>query len=163
MEGDEPQLDTLHVLSTVCGSVAAFDVRAHVLGASHAVRITHDDRYFWEVLSCIELPYKSLASGEYPNECEVLGGTYRYHFSVRYETYERGEPKSLAELKNQASVSPHGEIGTWQAFPQGNAIYVPYTIVVVAACKGGLVIRSIHSYPNHNQVVYSTTKLTRKE
>lgn len=142
-----------------------------ILGASHFLRIdSGEGKVLTELFACaeIEATAASLRSAPFPDlpakvEAPFAGMTYR--FSPRLVPWEDGV-NELSELRRavQVASATHRTWGLEHQFPSpdGDGNDKPPLTLVHAKVGGKFNLKTAHCYPNEDQIVFTTTTMSKK-
>jgi hypothetical protein len=149
-----------------------FSFRADIIGASHVINVSTDNISFSEVFACeqVNVDSRRIVYGplrDFPVDETVRFsiGSIEYSFCPRITNWEEGLG-ALKSWENRAKDcrGKGDSIGLVHGFPkQKESMHTPKTIVVaIAKSPGDLVVKTVHSYPNEGNIVFTTTKINLK-
>ena len=157
------------ILQTGTLSLGNLSIRAHIIGASHLITYDLGGQCFTELLACSEATVhlgQKIFCGDLPELIDTidLSPCENVSYVCRAELRDWEEAEHLRdELRDEISSThsrPH-EIGLVSEFPGQNGFApAPETFVLVCARTAADVrVRTLHSYPNDRQLVFTSTQL----
>jgi hypothetical protein len=143
-----------------------FNVKAHIIGASHIIRFRFGDMEINEIFACMQMDMapKKVSYGPFKNssyeKITQRMGHIIYNFSAQTKCWEDGEDR-LKEWEDRANAygAKDDTIGLSYEFPRVDSIYPPKTVIMVAAEKSDIEVKTIHSYPNENNITFTNTTI----
>lgn len=135
-----------------------------VLTESHYVSVTEDDATLYEVCACKEYDFDTLQKANIEDVAETTVaediGNFSYTFTSDIKNYRDGK-KILNQLesKQRNSVTHY----LTHTFPGRWAWSRPaITEIYVTPKNGGLIVETVHTYPNESKMVFTTSEITNK-
>lgn len=133
-------------------------IEAHIIGASHCVSLQIGNFVFNEVFACTDVKTnnKMYFQGLLKNIKKGVEFDFKemsYNFSLKIGNFNTdGE---LASLENKVLNKNKSEIGLVYEFPQDDFSHIPKTIVFGIFVKNVFKLKTAHTYPNENKIIYT--------
>lgn len=142
-------------------AMGPWDVKAHVIGASHLISVNCKGVLFHEIIACMEVKAdaKRVYYGPIPDGGNL---THRfvdrvdYRFDSKILKWGIGEPLMI-ELERLASKGGESQIGLVAEFPPVDTAIIPKTIILIKLDGKVLKFKTVHSYPNEDCIVFTET------
>ncbi|MBU1054385.1 MAG: DUF2617 family protein [Proteobacteria bacterium] len=140
-----------------------WNVKAHVIGASHLISVNYNGSLFHEIFACMEV--KADAKPIYYGPIMDIGNlTHKfvdklsYKFDSKILKWDTGEPLML-DLEHMANTAGDNKIGLVAEFPPINTDIITKTIVLITMDDKMLKFETVHSYPNEDCIVFTQTRI----
>lgn len=135
-----------------------------VLGESHFIQLTIGEKTFTEICACTDatIPegvhvFESDFLANLPNDVRTLFDDYTYEFTFAFTNWEDGT-KQLAKLREKQGQSAVEYLG--HVFPKLDSdTRDPVTEVYVETGPDGILLFSVHTYPNEEMMVFTESSL----
>lgn len=162
MSADAPR-NSFKVISKTFVNESLFKVEFGVLAESHYATVIYNDEYFTEICACVDLHLPnesaSLLTDIGDSTIKTEAGSLIHTFNFRTENMSNQEVK-LAALQSKRP-HPHSYY-LEHIFPtQGPGAVSPITEVYVTM-GAKLLIETVHTYPNQDAMVFTTSQIEVK-
>ena len=151
-----------------------FQVQAGIIGTSHLIHIAYDNtHHVSEILACADIPPTLqpafsdwIANLVRPVDLQLTPAMH-YHFEARRTDSQRGQPpfQALARriVRTSAATTLPSSLGLTYAFPATPRGAAPQTLVWVMldSARQRVTIKTAHSYPNEDTIIFSDSCVTR--
>ncbi len=142
-------------------------VKAAIIGGSHILTIKSESVgvHFHEVFACTDIKTESKLAYFGPlrkvsgKQDLIFKGDIYYTFSAQLLDWDPFKAKiDEIETKARKVGDQESSIGLIHDFP-GKGKHIPKTIVLMEEASKGIEVKTIHSYPNENNLVLTTTNI----
>lgn len=138
-----------------------WDVKAHIIGASHLISVKYRGVLFHEILACMEVQADAERIHYGPitdvgTQAHRFADRVDYTFNSKTEKWGAGEAIMLA-LERRVNIGGDSSMGLMVAFPPIDPAITPKTIILIKMDGKVLKFETVHSYPNEDRIVFTQT------
>lgn len=148
-----------------------FQIEAGIIGASHFFVLDLGDEQLHEVFACTEVRtgnfrsrFGPLKHGLGKVDLEFFGGVVHYSFCPKLTDWEKGfsDLDRIERMAKMAAGNPN-QLGLIYEFPS-NGREQSKTVVFLRwlEAKNQVFVNTVHSYPNEQQIAFTTSQIDVK-
>lgn len=163
VEGPIGEWSPFNILKMRGRVMGPWDIKAHVIGASHLISVNYKGVCFHEIVACMEVKAaaRRIYYGPIPEAGDLAHrflGQVEYRFDAKILPWDAGEPV-MANLEQAAEGDAGRQFGMTVDFPPVDTETIPKTILLVAMEDRSLRFETVHSYPYEDCIVLTETSI----